>query len=194
MGLGAFVIYDDRSNDGGMDYLRAQPDGVVLRSERRYGDRFGVDDAGEPRTLQHVLKESVPESLLADRWVLTVGADEVLVLPTSYADLAQFTERLDGLGRLYATARLADFYAQTRDRRQCATGLNPSTANPYFEAGPDYFWGAAPSPLVLTGGIRFKLLRMCSHMYPERLPLIFKDIAPRQTLLWKIPLLRRGRA
>ncbi len=193
MGVGAFVIYDDKSDDGGMEFLEAQTDCVVLGSDNRYGDIFGLDDEGAPRTLQHVLKESVPESLLADRWVATVDADEFLVLPSGYGDLVQFTERLDGLGRLYATAPLVDFYAQTLDHRHYAADVSPFDANPYFDVGPYYFWADAPSPLVLAGGVRFKLLRMLSDKHPEQLPLIFKGIAPRQTLLWKIPLLRHGR-
>ncbi len=192
MGVEGFFFYDDRSDDGGLDYLGAQPDCVILGSDLRYADVVGSDVDGAPRTLQHALKESVPESLLSGRWVLTVDADEFLVLPSGYSSLLQLTTRLEGLGHVYATAPLVDFYAQTLDHRRYPAAVDPFSANPYFDAGPYYFWDGGYSPNVLAGGVRFKLLRMLSHRFPEQLPLVFRGVTPRQTLLWKAPLIRHG--
>ena len=169
LGIELFVIYDDRSGPATVDFLMAQPDSAVLRSDHAYGDTVGVGPYGLPGRLSTTLKETAPETLLPGRWVLTVDADEFLVLPSGCKDLVEFIALLERIDQPYATAPMVDFYGETLDGRNYARDLSPFSANPYFDAGPYYYWTGYTSPVQFGGGVRARLLRMLCERHPDRI-------------------------
>jgi hypothetical protein len=190
LGVDGFLIYDDRSGAPTLDFLNAQPDCAIVRSEHAFGDSFTPEGEVYDRRLPHVLKESVPEGLLRDRWVLTVDADEFLVLPSEFRDLPQLIETLERLGRPYLTAPMVDFYGETLAARNYPRDLNPFDANPYFDCGPYYFWNGDPTPTPLNGGVRHKLLRRLFQAHPKLMSQIHGLWDP--MIVWKSPLLKHG--
>jgi hypothetical protein len=192
LGIVLFVVYDDRSGADTVDFLMAQADCVVLRSDRAFGDSFGIDAGGQPRRLSAVLKESVPESLFQRRWVLTIDADEFLVLPSGFTDLAELIDALDRIEQPYVTAPMVDFYGETLDHRNYDPRLGPFSGNPYFDAGPYYYWIGTLSPVPFVGGIRHRLLRMLCQRHPDRVAAIYGALMPGPAKSWKIPLLKHG--
>src|ERR1019366_3431623 len=121
-----------------VDFLMTQPDCAVLRSDHKFGDSFGQDNV--KRRLPAVLKERVPEAVLPGRWVLTVDADEFLVLPSGCPSLVEFIALLERIEQPYATAPMVDFYGETLDHRNYARSRDPFAGNPYFDVGPYYQW------------------------------------------------------
>ncbi|HXQ14408.1 MAG TPA: glycosyltransferase family 2 protein [Caulobacteraceae bacterium] len=193
LGAELFLIYDDRSGPATVDYLMQQADCVVLRSDSAFGDSFSQGDRGEPRNLPQVLKERVCETFLPGRWALTVDADEFLVLPSGCASLPEFIGALEQAGQLFATAPMVDFYGETLERRNYPHNVDPFSGSPYFDAGPYYYWTGLIWPFRLSGGIRFRLLKMLCERHIDRIGAIFGvESLPPLSKSWKVPLLKHG--
>ena len=192
LGVELFLIYDDRSGPETVDYLMTQADCAILRSDAAFGDSFGEDEFGQARRLPHILKERVPEAFLSGRWVLTVDADEFLVLPSGCSDLPEFIGSLERIGQLYATAPMIDFYGETLDHRNYPRNLDPFAGSPYFDVGPYYYWTGSLWPFRLSGGIRLRLVRMLCEQHVDRIAGIFGGPMPSLGKTWKVPLLKHG--
>lgn len=193
IGVETFLIYDDYSDDGTLDYLNAQPDCTIVRSNKKFADPFGfLGGSNIERRFVHVLKERLPEEIFPKQWVLTADADEFLVLPSGFADLQSLIRCLDNNNRLYAAASMVDFYGENLDRRNYDRSLNPFAGNPYFDAGPYYQWTGSLSPTQLLAGIRSRLLKMLVEKHPDQIRSIYGryDVGPAKS--WKIPLLKQG--
>lgn len=191
LGIETFLIYDDRSDAPTKDFLNAQADCAIVESDHRFGDDFGADDNGVPRRLPMILKESVPPLAFPDRWVLSVDADEFLVLPTGFSDLPHLIRRLDDIGQPYLTASMVDFYGPTLNHRNYDRRLNPFAANPYFDAGPYYHWTGEARPYAMPIGLRHRLMMTMLRDHPEEIAKIYGDTAY-LAKNWKIPLLKNG--
>ena len=192
LGVENFLVYDDHSDDRTMDFLRAQADCAIVTSEMRFGDQFGRDTKGFPRRLPHVLKESLPETMFPGRWVVTVDADEFLILPSPFSNLRDLTNYLDRIGQPYATAPLVDFYGETLGDRNYARTVDPFAANPYFDIGPYYVWNDTAQPTELYArGVRNRILQILAERYPEQISSIYGR-KPFATKSWKVPLLKQG--
>jgi hypothetical protein len=192
LGVGGFVIYDDRSAAATLELLSSQPDCVIVRSPHQFGDSFGVNPEGTPRRLGQVLKMSAPETLLAGRWVLTVDADEFLILPPGVADLAQLIARLEALGQVYLTAPMVEFYGETLAHRNYPLTLDPFEAQPFFDVGPYYDWSGGIVPSRLVGGVRERLMRRLAERAPDAFAEVYLGHPPYPVKTWKAPLLKHG--
>lgn len=192
LGVQLFLIYDDRSGPATVNFLMTQADCAILRSDSAFGDTFGVDEFGDARRLSCILKERVPEAFLSGRWVLTVDADEFLVLPSGCSDVPEFIRSLERIGQLYATAPMVDFYGESLDHRNYPRNLNPFAGSPYFDVGPYYYWTGSAWPFCVSGGIRLRLLRMLCEQHTDRIAGIFGGPMPSLAKTWKVPLLKHG--
>lgn len=191
LGVGFFLIYDDHSDDGSLEFLLAQPDCSVITSDRRYGEDFGMDRNGAPRRLGQALKESIPPHTLPNRWVLTADADEFLVLPEGFGDLPAFIRHLEAIGQPYATTPMVDFYGETLNHRNHGRDINPFAANPYFDVGPYYDWSDRLVPQSLVAGLRFRLMFAFHDRHNEAFRQIFPGSIT-SAANWKAPLLKIG--
>ncbi len=96
LGAERFIILDDASTDGTLDYLRAQSDVMVVGSRRRYGDQVAVHDptaaSDVQRRMGHLWKMILPERYCRDDWLILADLDEFLVLPPDRPMRAIFDE------------------------------------------------------------------------------------------------------
>ena len=193
LGIEGFLIYDDRSAAPTVEFLKAQQHCVIARSEHRFGDSFGLNPPeNTPRRLGQVLKMSLPEALLAGRWVLTVDADEFLILPPGVDSLTQLVERLDAVDQPYLTAPMVEFYGETLASRNYPRSLSPFDGAPFFDVGPYYDWSDIV-PKHLVGGVRERLMRRLAERAPAEFSRIYADHPPYPVKTWKTPLLKHGR-
>ena len=88
IGAERFIILDDASTDETLDYLRTQPDVMVVGSHRRYGDTVPVSNRLDPtghttemRRIVHLWRMILPEKFTLNRWVVQAALDEFLILP-----------------------------------------------------------------------------------------------------------------
>ncbi len=193
LGIETFLIYDDRSDSVTKDFLHAQTDCTIVESAYAFGDTFGVGAYNGPRRLPTALKESLPTWAVPDGWVLTVDADEFLILPTGYADLKPLLDRLDAIGQPYLTAPMVDFYGPTLNHRNYAPHISPFEGSPMFDVGPYYEWTSEYGPTHLPAGIRRRLHLMLRDRDRPRFDEIYGDFENLGVpLSWKVPLLKNG--
>jgi hypothetical protein len=180
LGVREFWFLDDRSTDGTRDFLLAQPDCGTIEANLAFGDRVGHLRFGE------ATKTLVPRALLQGRWVLTVDADEFLLLPQAFASIDVLVAALERAGLKVARASMIDFFPDTlRALSDASQDSNPFALCPNFDAWETLDWpdGArAPRNMSLHDGVRPRMfarllettteLRMLSQSY--KFPSMFK--------------------
>lgn len=169
LGVRHFLMVDNGSSDGGVDYLRAQDDVSLWRTGASYRKaRFGMDWLGW-LLMRHG----------HGRWCLTIDPDEFLVYPhCDSRPLNALTDWLDGIGRRSFPAMLLDMYprgaiedqpyAGGQDPFQIARWFDPAN---YTISKNDYF-----ANLWIQGGPRTRAF--------------FADDPPSGPALNKIPLVK----
>ena len=127
MGINHFLIVDNGSTDGSLDYLAAQPDVSVWSTNASYKRaRFGVDWLN---WLQMKYGH--------DHWNLVVDPDEFLVYPfCDTRPLRALTDWLDASSIKSFSAMLLDMYPKGRiDEQPYEAGQNPIDIASWFDSG-----------------------------------------------------------
>ncbi|WP_299152789.1 glycosyltransferase family 2 protein [uncultured Tateyamaria sp.] len=127
MGINHFLIVDNNSTDGSVDYLAAQPDVSVWSAKGSYKRaRFGVDWLN---WLQMKYGHS--------HWNLVVDPDEFLVYPfCDTRPLRALTDWLDASSIKSFSAMLLDMYPKGRlDEHPYQAGQNPMEIASWFDSG-----------------------------------------------------------
>jgi len=163
LGVARFVFVDDRSTDGTSAFLAVQNDVVVLRSQRKYGDKIDAADAaalGLPhQRLELVWRMLLLEKFGLNRWSLHLDADEFLELPQgqTISELASTLDEDDGAAVWAAMidmypATVTDLVGMAQDE---IIDLNKSW---YFDGQPHLGLRHAKPPRTLHPGSRARLL------------------------------------
>ncbi|MGR3493737.1 glycosyltransferase family 2 protein [Citreimonas sp.] len=173
LGVDHFLIVDNGSDDGSADYLGAQQDVSLWRTDASYrGSRFGMD------WLNWLLTRHGH-----GHWCLTVDADELLVYPDyETRTLRDLTAWLEAVGRPAFGALMLDLYARGR-LGDAVPDPDPVQALGWFDAGPYDVQRQSPAGnLWVQGGVRARVF--------------FADAPRRAPTLNKLPLVRwrRGMA
>jgi hypothetical protein len=185
LGVDHFLFYDDGSSDGSREFLEAQPDCAVITSDIP----FGTFVRGGARYC-HVLKENVPRVVLGERWVLTVDADEFLLLPEPFAELKALCKAIEREGGNSAIAAMVDLYPAKLNMRNYSHALDPFSQNRYFDRGPLFRWQpGAVEPVRCNGGLRHRLADMLLHHHRDDYVAIYGEKHHVGAKLWKVPLL-----
>ena len=89
IGVKAFIMVDNLSDDGSREYILDQPDVVLYSADTDYNkSHYGV-----------VWQQAVLSNHCLNKWVLMADADEFLVYPDSETkDLADYVKRIEGGG------------------------------------------------------------------------------------------------
>ncbi|WP_306455352.1 glycosyltransferase family 2 protein [Jannaschia donghaensis] len=172
LGVDHFLMVDNASDDGTMDFLTAQRDVSVWSTSHSYkASRFGVDWL-TALMMRHG----------HGRWCLTLDADELFVYAHhDLRDLHALTDWLDITDRPSMGALMLDLYPRgPLGRTGSKTETDPISTIPYFDAG-NYVMIRQPrlENLWVQGGPR---ARTFFHADPRRAP-----------TLSKVPLVRWNR-
>jgi hypothetical protein len=148
LGVRDFLFLDDRSTDGTLEFLLSQDDCTVMQANLAFGDpyegkRFGVAS-----------KTLLPRQLLQGRWVLSVDADEFLLLPSGFATIDALTSALQNNGLKAARALMFDFFPPSlRSLDDAPAQSNPFDLCQYFDAWETVDWpNHAIQPVRLSNG------------------------------------------
>ncbi|WP_242651059.1 glycosyltransferase family 2 protein [Yoonia tamlensis] len=164
LGVAHFLIVDNGSTDGSVEFLAAQPDVSLWTTAHSYKlSRFGMDWLG---WLQWQYGP--------DHWCLTVDADELLVYPhCDSRDLHALTAHLDKNGQSALGALLLDMYPKgPLTNASYAKGQDPIAALGWFD-GAGYRHRLHPvfGNQWIQGGPRD---RMFFRADPDRAPTLNK--------------------
>lgn len=186
LGVDHFFFADDRSTDGSREYLLDQPDCTVVEPELGYGDhKNGVK-------VSTLMMSIIPEHIIGPGWIITLDADELLILPPQYESVAALVSHLEENEQVSCAGTMVDFYPPTLDARNVSINTNPLDAFPWFDRGPYFVMSdghAAPFPL--HAGVRYRLAEWLYADSPE----MFKEIYPKgwwPVNLSKVPLVKWG--
>jgi hypothetical protein len=152
IGVDRFVIVDNGSDDGTLEWLEAEPDVHLFAT----GDSFLASMFG--RTWVN----SVLGALAQGRWVVVVDADEQLVYPRWEAvRLGGLCRYLDGCGARAMFCLMLDMYSDASlERTTLAPGGSLIETCPYFDRSPyRLVRGAAFPGGHIYGGVRERLFR-----------------------------------
>ena len=126
-GVNHFLIVDNDSNDGSLEYLSEQPDVSVWHTRKSYKkSRFGVDWLN---WLQFRYGHG--------HWCLTVDPDEFFIYPfCDTRPIRALTDWLDASSIKSFSAMLLDMYPKGRiDEQPYRAGQNPIEIASWFDAG-----------------------------------------------------------
>ncbi|MHB2205103.1 glycosyltransferase family 2 protein [Methylobacterium sp. CM6257] len=157
LGVAAFFIIDDHSDDGSLDYLLDQPDCHVFQSDGGFRQaRYGADWMNE-----------ILNAHCTGRWCLVVDCDEFLYYEDcERVPLPEFCERIGQQGADTVYASMIDMYPSGSFRKAAETGAASVIEQmPYFDADylfrpwPQRPWDPTPVPFFLQviGGPRLRL-------------------------------------
>jgi uncharacterized protein (TIGR02466 family) len=190
LGVGHFIFYDDKSEDGTRDLLLSQPDCTLLGSDHSFQQPMAD---GKP--FHYHARTLIPERFAPDRWCLTVDADEFLFLPEPFSDLVELIAELETRGHICALAPMVDFYPERLSLRNYSHDLGPfEGCHWWFDRDPGF--ERHPLSGVIRGvprGVRVRLMDMLLERDPSQEHRIFGGEAQSYARLWKVPLLKTGR-
>ena len=188
LGVENFHIFDDHSDDGTREFLLAQDDCTVLDAAMGFAER-----AANGQPFHHLLRNLIPHSLGAQRWVLTVDADEFLILPPPFQNVHELYGHLERQQHRCVLAGMVDFYpARLRDRH-AARDVSPFDACPYFDAERSFVRPADDGPMQKrAGGVRARLQARLRERDPAQYAAIYQDRGYAMAAMWKTPLIKTG--
>lgn len=127
LGIDHFLIVDNGSDDGTLEYLADQPDVSLWTAKAGYKQsRYGMD------WMMHLLRRHG-----TGRWCLTVDVDEFLVYPfCETRPLRALTDWLDSAAMRSFSSMLLDMYPKGAIHEQpYREGQNPFEIAQYFDSG-----------------------------------------------------------
>ena len=127
MGVNHFLIVDNDSTDGSLDWLASQPDVSVWHTRHGYKRaRFGVD-----------WLNWLQMKYAHGHWCLVVDPDELFLYPfCDTRPLRALTDWLDASSIKSFSAMLLDMYPKGRiDEEPYRAGQDPLEVAPWFDAG-----------------------------------------------------------
>ncbi len=192
LGVYEFYFLVDRSTDGSLEYLLAQPDCAVLSSRFKFKDRLTLHIGGETiqRRFADVCRFLVPRTFFQGRWGLVADADEFLLLPDGGTDLNAFVDRLGRHGLNACRAVMVDFYPRTlADIDRHGHADEPFRVAPFYDVVPIDWPDGAQHPVALAHevSVRSRINARLIHSFPQWADEL-KEGAP--VMLHKVPLLR----
>lgn len=113
IGFEQFLIWDDASDDGTSDYLRDQPDCIVMRSDLSFGQEiFYRPPEGKPRRerVGTYFKIALPHLFFDGQFVGYLDADEFMILPPGVGSIAEVVARLEAEGAPSVVASVVEFF------------------------------------------------------------------------------------
>ncbi|MDG2005127.1 MAG: glycosyltransferase family 2 protein [Novosphingobium sp.] len=155
IGIRAFVILDNGSQDASVEHLMAQPDVILLQSEAPYN------------SYENTFKRYLCDRFGMGRWCLFVDVDELFYYPgISTKSVQELTGFLDGEGFDAALTQMLDMFANMpMGEIPDTTDLDPVEVFPFYETASinrtpflKRFGNIVPDYLEkFSGGVRFRV-------------------------------------
>lgn len=152
MGVQGFLLSDNFSDDGTLEYLADQPDVAVFSSDTDYNcTQYGV-------AWQHALMSN----LRMNRWSLVADADEFLVLPDAVTSIAALLDTDEFRDADCARIFMLDLYPEGQLAEATLASGDPFSELTHCEADPFLYMinpGLFANAKTWTSALRHRLLQ-----------------------------------
>ena len=170
LGVQRFIIIDDASSDGSVEFLASQPDVILVSSDARYGDavKLGAPFAQNRKHRREITWRNV---LLArygiGRWTVHHDLDEFVSLPEGMT-LQSLIDKLEALRQRMAWGVMLDVYPRSPSNlpEMQTAGHLDLEAQWYFDGKRHLSMAFGEMPKTIYGGSRARLL-MLHGMHPR---------------------------
>lgn len=172
LGVDRFILVDDRSGDGTIEHLAAQPDVDLHVSDLRYSE------AARGR----LWRETLLERYGRNRWYLNIDIDEFLVFPSAYGtSLRSLIVAMEERGEKHLWAPMLDMLPDTsgdfdieriKQADRFSTFPEMLEACPYFDKS-GYQWTFKTRQQHLVGGVRQRIFDQTLEL--TKYPLLYAD-------------------
>jgi glycosyltransferase involved in cell wall biosynthesis len=166
LGVQQFILLDDGSTDGTVEFLRSQPDCVLLASNLAFGQYIVLKKAGGKRVAGRAgtfLKRAIPEKFLLNKYVLYVDADEFLILPGKFEEMSALFDDMSKRKLPCIAASVVDFYpASVSDLNRKdlpVTFADLLAGSPYYDAEPLLKMNPGAQPTLAGTSFSARLFR-----------------------------------
>ena len=174
LGVQEFWFLVDRSNDGTLEYLMAQPDCGIFQSSLKFGDKIKIQKGSCVQEVNFgtFAKYIIPFNHFQNRWVLTVDADEFLFIPSPSNDVEQLTKRLERYKLDSCRALMIDFFPDALNKiDESPANKSPFHINPNYDVltvdWPDK--KVVPDNISIKKSVRPRMLYQLINQHPEHL-------------------------
>ena len=204
LGVEQFLILDDGSSDGSIEYFSGQPDCALLASPLHYGDEIEVrmPDGRVLRERAGVLfKRVIPERYCRGEYAVYADADEFLLLPPGIESLGALFRMLGERAVDSVVASLVEFYpASIGDLQGSAEPRSFDdlvSLYPYFDALPLVKFRPGMPPKRINGSASRRLFGQYGLVRPRPRPAwlpgwlhSLRQPLPGKSATMKTPILR----
>jgi len=165
LGVEQFVILDDKSQDGTLDFLSNQADCVVLSSDLRYGQHIDVvypdGSVAKNQRAGPILKSVMGRTFLRNRYALFVDGDEFLILSEGLSKLGEVFSTLRANHVRSLAANMVEFYPRSLESLEDDAAPKSFTdliaLYPYFDAVPLLQMRPGKRPITIAGSATYRL-------------------------------------
>lgn len=153
LGIKAFILVDNASDDGTREFLAAQSDVVLYSADTDYKfAEYGV-----------AWQQAILANHCIGKWVVLADADEFLVYPNSeQRPLTELVAAMDEEGADAACIYMVDMYPQEELSAANFSNQSPFVAAPAFEKRPLSHWALVRGPYgnapCYTNALRHRLV------------------------------------
>lgn len=154
LGVERFIFLDDASTDGTRELIAAEPDCMLLGSDKRYFDEV------EGKRALYAWRQAMMDRFCQDQWAIFADADEFLALPPG-TGIEAMTARLDRLGSRAVWGVMVDLYPATVAEIRAGAAAAPFALDQgWFFDARRHLWcrAGAARPIGLYRGSRARLL------------------------------------
>lgn len=137
LGVERFIVLDDRSTDGSLEFLAAEPDVMIVGSDLRYGEDIVYSAPLREQVLEtravRLWRDQLMNQFCVGQWAVVADTDEFLCLPEGL-QLPDLAARLEGEGIEAVWGTMVDMYPER------VSDLTEAPADSRFSLeGPWYF-------------------------------------------------------
>lgn len=174
IGVEQFLILDDGSSDGSIEYCSNQSDCALLASPLRYGEEIEVRMPGgrvQRERAGVLFKRAIPERFCRGEYAVYADADEFLLLPPGTGSLGALFRELEARAVDSVVASLVEFYpASIGDLRGSAEPRSFEdlvSLYPYFDALPLVRFRPGMPPKRINGSASRRLFAQYGLVRPR---------------------------
>ncbi|KQB96097.1 hypothetical protein AL073_12660 [Loktanella sp. 1ANDIMAR09] len=136
IGFEQFLFWDDASTDGTFEFLRGNPDCVIMKSDLSFGEKVRYTAPDGATTVQRigiVFKSALPHALFQNVFVGYLDADEFLILPPGVGSIRDVVKRLEIEKSTASIASVVEFFPESIT---CLKKNMPNTFSTLVDAYP----------------------------------------------------------